>query len=72
MPVLDLLLAWAGIFVGRDEKPPPKQKKLEWGAPGFGSWATRPALDLLLEHFFDLPDLFFDFAGPVFGFAFSL
>ena len=28
--------------------------------------------DLFLEHFLDLPDLFFDFAGPVFGFAFSL
>ncbi len=27
---------------------------------------------LLLEHFFDLPDLFFHFAGPVFGFAFRL
>ena len=27
---------------------------------------------LLLEHFFDLPDLFFNFAGGVFGFAFSL
>jgi hypothetical protein len=26
--------------------------------------------DLLLEHFLDLPDLFFNFAGPVFGFAF--
>jgi hypothetical protein len=28
--------------------------------------------NLLPEHFFDLPDLFFNFAGVVFGFAFSL
>jgi hypothetical protein len=36
---------------------------------------TRPAQsppNLLLEYFFDLPDLFFNFPGPVFGFAFSL
>ena len=32
----------------------------------------RARLILFLEHFLDLPDLFFDFAGPVFGFAFSL
>ena len=29
-------------------------------------------LELLLEHFLDLADLFFNFAGPVFGFAFGL
>jgi hypothetical protein len=28
--------------------------------------------NLPLKHFFDLPDLFFNFAGGVFGFAFSL
>ena len=28
--------------------------------------------NLFPEHFFDLPDLFFNFAGVVFGFAFSL
>jgi hypothetical protein len=28
--------------------------------------------NLLFEHFFNLPDLFFNFAGDVFGFAFSL
>ena len=28
--------------------------------------------NLVLEHFFDLPDLLFNFAGGVFGFAFSL
>ncbi len=27
---------------------------------------------LIYEAFLDLPDLFFNFAGPVFGFAFSL
>jgi hypothetical protein len=27
---------------------------------------------LLLDHFFDLPELFFNFAGGVFGFALSL
>ena len=29
-------------------------------------------LELLLEHFLDLADLFFNFAGPMFGFAFGL
>ena len=28
--------------------------------------------DLFLEYFLNLPDLFFDFAGPVFGFALGL
>jgi hypothetical protein len=34
--------------------------------------AEQSPLDLLLEHLLDLPDLLLDFAGPVFGFAFSL
>jgi len=32
----------------------------------------RARLNLLLKHCFDLPDLFFNFASGVFGFAFSL
>jgi hypothetical protein len=32
---------------------------------------TEPAY-LLLEHFFDLPDLLFNFPGVMFGFAVSL
>jgi hypothetical protein len=34
--------------------------------------ATRTCLMLLLEHFFDLPDLLFNFASILFGFALSL
>ena len=41
-------------------------------APNAGTCSGQSPPNLLLEHFFDLPDLFFNFAGPVFGFAFSL
>jgi hypothetical protein len=32
----------------------------------------RRLANLLFEHFFDLPDFFFNFAAVVFGFAFNL
>ena len=41
-------------------------------APNEGTPPGRARLISLLEHFFDLPDLFFDLTGPVFGFAVSL
>jgi hypothetical protein len=39
------------------------------GCPERGVLRQRPP-DSLFEHFFDLPDLFFNFAGDVFGLAF--
>src|ERR1022692_2857384 len=41
-------------------------------APNAGTCSGQSPPNLLLEYFFDLPDLFFNFPGPVFGFAFSL
>ncbi len=41
-------------------------------APNAGTWSGQSPPNLLLEHFFDLPDFLFNFAGAVFGFAFSL
>jgi hypothetical protein len=40
-------------------------------APNAAMCSGQSPPNLFLEHFFDLPDLFFDFAGPVFGFASS-
>jgi hypothetical protein len=40
--------------------------------PNAGTCSGQSPPNLLLEHFFDLPDLFFNFAGVVFGFAFTL
>lgn len=39
------------------------------GCPERGGLRQSPP-DSLFEHFFDLPDLFFNFAGDVFGLAF--
>jgi hypothetical protein len=41
-------------------------------APNAGTCSGQSPSNLLLEHFFDLPDFLFNFAGAVFGFAFSL
>jgi hypothetical protein len=35
-------------------------------------WAEHTSTTLLLEHFFDLSDLFLNFAGVLFGVAFGL
>jgi hypothetical protein len=40
--------------------------------PNSGTCFGQTSPNLLLEHFFYLPDFPFNFAGPVFGFAFSL
>jgi hypothetical protein len=50
------------------ERGPPGASVAQYAGPCSGQ--SPP--DLFLEHLLDLPDLFFDFAGPVLGFAFSL
>jgi hypothetical protein len=40
--------------------------------PNIGKSSPPGSPDLLFQHFFDLPDLFLNFAADVFGLAFSL
>jgi hypothetical protein len=57
----------------QSRKSPPKQTRLGRGLGGAsGKCSGQSPPQLLLEHFLDLPDFLFDFAGRVLGFAFIL